>query len=86
MLLYTLTGVLLGINWLVYIWAVNTDHILESSLGYFINPLVIVALGVIFLGEKLRPLQWVPVVPSSCTGFYHQWRRQHHGRSGCGSK
>lgn len=61
MLLYTLTGVLLGINWLVFIWAVNTDHILESSLGYFITPLVIVALGVIFLGEKLRPWQWVPV-------------------------
>jgi chloramphenicol-sensitive protein RarD len=60
-LLFSLTGVLLSINWLVYIWAVNTNHIVESSLGYFINPLVSVALGVVFLREKLRPLQWVPV-------------------------
>ncbi|MDX9863404.1 MAG: EamA family transporter RarD [Anaerolineaceae bacterium] len=60
-LLFTLSGVLLGINWLVYIWAVNANHIVETSLGYFINPLVSVALGVIFLREKLRPLQWVPV-------------------------
>ena len=60
-LLFTLTGILLAINWGVYIWAVNANHIVETSLGYFINPLVSVALGVLFLHEKLRPLQWVPV-------------------------
>lgn len=60
-LLFTLTGILLGANWLVYIWAVSTNHIVETSLGYFINPLVNVALGVLFLHEKLRSMQWVPV-------------------------
>jgi chloramphenicol-sensitive protein RarD len=61
LLLFILTGMLLGVNWLVYIWAVNDNQIIETSLGYFINPLVSVALGVVFLREKLRPLQWVPV-------------------------
>ena len=60
-LFFTLSGLMLGINWLVYIWGVNANHIVETSLGYFINPLVSVALGMIFLREKLRPMQWVPV-------------------------
>lgn len=51
------TTVLLGFNWFIYIWAVNNDHILQASLGYFINPLVNVLLGMIFLRERLRPLQ-----------------------------
>src|SRR5215207_3590101 len=50
---------MLAINWLVYIWAVQTDHIVESSLGYFINPLINVLLGVLFLRERLRPWQLV---------------------------
>lgn len=61
LLIYTLTAVLLSVNWLVYVWAVNAGFIVDSSLGYFINPLISVLLGVIFLGEKLRPLQWLPV-------------------------
>ncbi|HCE17391.1 MAG TPA: EamA family transporter RarD [Anaerolinea thermolimosa] len=60
-LLYLLAGCLLAVNWLVYIYSVNAGFIVESSLGYFINPLVNVLLGVIFLRERLRPLQWVPV-------------------------
>jgi len=48
-------------NWSVFLWAVTNEHIVEASLGYFINPLVSVALGVIFLRERLRPLQWVAV-------------------------
>ena len=52
------TSTLLGSNWLVYIWAVNNGNIMESSLGYFINPLIAVLFGVIFLQEKLRPGQW----------------------------
>ena len=58
-----LTGaaVLIGVNWLVYIWAVNADHVVETSLGYFINPIVSVLLGVGLLGERLRPLQWAAV-------------------------
>jgi len=53
------TSTLLGSNWLVYIWAVNNGNIVESSLGYFINPLIAVLFGVVFLQEKLRPGQWV---------------------------
>lgn len=52
------TTVLVTGNWGIYIWAVNAGHVLESSLGYFINPLASVLLGVIVLGEKLRPWQW----------------------------
>jgi chloramphenicol-sensitive protein RarD len=54
-----ITSLLLGSNWLVYIWAVNNGNIVESSLGYFINPLIAVLFGVLFLKEKLRPGQWV---------------------------
>jgi chloramphenicol-sensitive protein RarD len=61
---------LLGINWLVYIWAVNNGHIVESSLGYFINPLVSVLLGVLFFKERLRPLQWAVVGLAACGVIY----------------
>ncbi|MCX6045183.1 MAG: EamA family transporter RarD [Chloroflexi bacterium] len=52
---------MLGINWLVYIWAVKANHVVESSLGYFINPLVNVLLGVIFLRERLRHRQVIAI-------------------------
>jgi chloramphenicol-sensitive protein RarD len=55
------TGILLSINWLVYVWAVNAGFIVDTSLGYFINPLVNVVLGVVFLRERLRLWQWIPV-------------------------
>ena len=60
--IYTVAGILLSINWLVYVWGVNAGFIVETSLGYFINPLLSVLFGVIFLHEKLSPLQWLPVV------------------------
>jgi len=60
-LIYLAAGVLLAVNWLVYVWAVNAGFVLESSLGYFINPLVSVLLGVIFFRERLRPMQWAPI-------------------------
>jgi chloramphenicol-sensitive protein RarD len=53
---------LLTINWLVYVWGVNSGFIVETSLGYFINPLVSVMLGVFFLHERLRITQWIPIV------------------------
>ena len=59
--LYSIAAVLLTINWLVYVWGVNAGFIVETSLGYFINPLLSVLLGVIFLRERLRPAQWIPV-------------------------
>ncbi len=55
----TLVAVLIATNWLVYIWAVNNDHVVEAALGYYINPLITVALGVAVLGERLRRLQIV---------------------------
>lgn len=61
LLVYLATGILMSGNWLIYIWAVNSGFIVESSLGYFINPLVNVLLGVVFLREKLRLWQWIPV-------------------------
>ncbi|PWC11763.1 EamA family transporter RarD [Brenneria roseae subsp. americana] len=62
LLLLALTAVLIGGNWLLYIWAVNNHHMLEASLGYFINPLVNVMLGMLFLGERFRRLQWIAVL------------------------
>lgn len=47
------------VNWGTYIWGVNNGHVVEASLGYFINPLVTVLMGVVILGERLRPLQWL---------------------------
>ena len=57
----TVAAVLIGFNWGTYIWAVNADRVVETALGYFINPLVVIVLGVLVLGERLRPGQWVAV-------------------------
>ena len=56
-----LTSLLISINWLVYIWATNNGHVVEASLGYYINPLIIIGFGVLLLKEKMRPLQWAAV-------------------------
>jgi len=50
---------LVSINWMVYIWATNHGHVVEASLGYYINPLAMVAFGVVILKEKMRKLQWI---------------------------
>jgi len=55
------TGVLISINWLTYVWAINNGHVIDASLGYFINPLVSVALGVVVLSERLNRAQWTAV-------------------------
>ncbi len=59
--IYTLAAALLAANWLIYVWGVNAGYVVETSLGYFINPLLSVALGVVLLRERLRPMQWLPV-------------------------
>lgn len=59
--IYLLAAVLIGINWLTYVWAVNHNHMVETSLGYFINPLLSVLMGVFFFHERLRSWQWLPV-------------------------
>lgn len=60
-----LSAVLLGGNWGLFIWAVNNQHMLDASLGYYINPLLNVLLGMLFLGERLRKLQWGAVALAS---------------------
>lgn len=57
-----ITASFLGVNWFMFIWAVNNDHLLDASLGYYINPLFSVALGVMFLGERLRKWQLLAVL------------------------
>ena len=69
----SLTAALLATNWIVYIWALNNGHLVEASLGYFINPLVSVLMGVVFLRERLRPVQW-GVVGLAAVGVGYLWR------------
>ncbi len=59
--IYLVAAVLLSINWLTYVWGVNAGYVIETSLGYFINPLLSVLLGVIILRERLRRTQWIAV-------------------------
>ena len=54
-------SVVIGVNWFLFIWAVNNNHVVETSLGYFINPLVSVAMGVVAFGERMRRLQWAAI-------------------------
>ena len=69
-LILLLTTVLLGFNWFIYIWAVNNEHILQASLGYFINPLINVLLGMVFLRERFRRLQTVSLVLAGIAVLY----------------
>ena len=64
---------LVGGNWLLFIWAVNNHHMLEASLGYFINPLVNILLGMIFLGERFRRMQWLAVLLAACGVLVQLW-------------
>ncbi|MFV0134285.1 EamA family transporter RarD [Streptomyces sp. HMX87] len=59
--LVAVAATVITVNWGVYIWAVNSGHVVEASLGYFINPLVTIAMGVLLLKERLRPVQWAAV-------------------------
>ncbi len=70
LLIYLLAAVLLSANWLVYVWAVNAGYVLETSLGYFINPLVSVLLGVVFFRERLRLAQWLTIALAAIGVIY----------------
>ncbi|RPK93267.1 EamA family transporter RarD [Streptomyces sp. ADI98-10] len=59
--LISVAAATITVNWGLYIWAVNNGQVVEASLGYFINPLVTIAMGVLLLGERLRPVQWAAV-------------------------
>ena len=69
-----LAAALVMTNWLIFVWAVNAGRILETSLGYFINPLVSVVLGVLVLGERLRPRQWLAVALAGVGVALEGWR------------
>jgi chloramphenicol-sensitive protein RarD len=58
---FVASALLLSVNWLIYIWAVNNGHVIEASLGYFINPLVNISLGYLILKERLRRAQWMAI-------------------------
>ncbi len=58
---FLVTAGLLAFNWFTFVWAINAGHIVDASLGYFINPLFSVLLGLLFLKERLRPWQWVAI-------------------------
>jgi chloramphenicol-sensitive protein RarD len=53
-----LSSILISVNWIIYIYAATSNHVVEAALGYYINPIVVIATGVIVLKEKMRPLQW----------------------------
>jgi chloramphenicol-sensitive protein RarD len=67
---YAVAALLISVNWLVYVWAITHDFIVEASLGYFINPLFSVLLGVVLFREKLRPLQWIPIALAGAGVLY----------------
>lgn len=75
--IYLIAAILIGVNWLTYVWAVNAGFIVETSLGYFINPLLSVLMGVIFLREQLRTAQWIPVTLAAIGVMYLTFA---HGR------
>ncbi len=70
LLILLFTALIIGGNWLLYIWAVNNDHLLQASLGYYINPLVNVVLGMVFLKERLRAPQILAVVLATAGVLY----------------
>lgn len=70
------TALLVSVNWLVFVWAVLNGHVLESSLGYFINPLFNVLLGVLLLKERLRPLQAAAVALAAAGVLNQGWQLQ----------
>jgi chloramphenicol-sensitive protein RarD len=70
LLILLFTALIVGANWLLYIWAVNNNNLLQASLGYYINPLVNVVLGMVFLKERLRPPQILAVLLASSGVLY----------------
>jgi chloramphenicol-sensitive protein RarD len=71
---FAASSLLLTVNWLLYIWAVNNGHVIESSLGYFINPLVNIMLGYLFLHERLRRGQWAAIALAAAGVAWLTWQ------------
>lgn len=74
---FSLSALLLSANWLIYVWAVQNGHVLDASLGYFILPLVNVAMGYVLLHERPRPWQWIAVALASAGVFWLTFQAGH---------
>ncbi|TXS92066.1 EamA family transporter RarD [Parahaliea maris] len=74
LLTLVLSTLLIGSNWLVFIWAINSARVTEASLGYYINPLLNILLGIVFLGERFRPLQWAAVAMAGVGIAHELWQ------------
>lgn len=74
---FVASALLLSVNWLIYIWAVNNGHVIEGSLGYFINPLVNIMLGYLLLKERLRPAQWMAIGVAALGVAWLTWQAGH---------
>ena len=74
---FAVSSVLLSANWLLYIWAVNSGHVIEASLGYFINPLFNVMLGYLVLKERMRVGQWCAIGLAACGVLWLTWHAGH---------
>lgn len=71
---FAVSALLLAANWLVYVWAINSGHVIDASLGYFILPLINVAIGVVFLRERPRPVQWLAVAVALLGMLWLAWQ------------
>lgn len=71
---FAASAVLLSTNWFIYIWAVNNDRVVDSSLGYFINPLFNVLLGYLLLRERMRPVQWAAIALAAAGVLWLTWQ------------
>jgi chloramphenicol-sensitive protein RarD len=74
---FTASAVLLSLNWYLYIWSVNSGHVVDASLGYFMNPLVTVFLGFLLLHEHLRPIQWAAIALAASGVAWLTWQAGH---------
>lgn len=74
---FAASAVLLSVNWYLYIWSVNSGHVVDASLGYFMNPLVTVFLGFLLLHEHLRPMQWAAVALAAGGVGWLTWQAGH---------
>jgi len=74
---FAASALLLSVNWFIYIWSVNNGHVIDSSLGYFMNPLVNVLLGFLVLHERMRPIQWAAIALAALGVAWLTWQAGH---------
>jgi chloramphenicol-sensitive protein RarD len=75
--LFSMSALMISCNWLLYIWSIDSGHIVDASLGYFINPLVNVLLGALFFRERLHRLHWLSLAIAAAGVAYLTWQTGH---------